>query len=157
MTNQVALFIGIMGAIRTMNEVRYRGKPSIFFLEYFESVQPQQQSISVRLHLSNKAFGITRRPSKQRLLTRCWFVFYVHAIYGTMKMNSNDQLIVFFQINFTFYSKRITGGRGSIFSQREIAFTYVTEDRQALLHGKVIFIEEMEKVETNKNQRAFSP
>lgn len=81
----------------------------------------------------------------------------MYGIYGTMKMNSNDQLIVFFQINFTFYNKRTAGGGGSIFSQREIAFTYVTEDRQTLFDGKVIFIEEMEKVETNKNQRAFSP
>lgn len=155
MTNQVALFIGIMGAIHTMNEVRYRvRKPCIFFLEYFESVQPQLQSISVRLHRSNKAFGITRRPSKQQLLTRCWFVFYMYGIYGTMKMNSNDQLTVFFQINFTFYNKRTAGG--ATFSQREIAFTYVTEIRQTLFDGKVIFIEEMEKVETNKNQRVFS-
>ena len=78
------------------------------------------------------------------------------GIYGTMKMNSNDQLIVFFQINFTFYNKRTAVGGGATFSQREIAFTYVTEIRQTLFDGKVIFIEEMEKVETNKNQRVFS-
>lgn len=80
----------------------------------------------------------------------------MYGIYGTMKMNSNDQLIAFFLINFTFYNKKTAGGR-SIFPQREIAFTYVTEDRQTLFDGKVVFIEEMEKVETNKNQRVFSP